>query len=160
MKLKIEADDYMDFLKNATQLIDYELMWEIANEIVNYSKDAFRNQKWDGVPWEKLKARTGKALIDTGTLWNSIKPEEITDNTVVVVSREPYAAIMNDGGTIRVTDKMRSLFWSKYKQTGDSIWKNLARTNRITIPARTFLAVSSELNENIKNLIIEKWERL
>lgn len=41
-----------------------------------------------------------------------------------------YAAIQNFGGRIPVTGKMKSYFWAKYKETGDSKYKYMALTKK------------------------------
>lgn len=117
-----------------------------------------------------------------GTLLDSIKQEHkpLTKNQpgeVRVYTNHPYAEIHNKGGKITITKKMRSYFWAMYYKELEripmhkrgtqsisvgqrvnqiaSIWRNLAmhKGNTITMPARTFLYNSINLNAEIEKLL-------
>ena len=163
VNIKIDSEDYFDYLKNAMTIFDTNLMWEIGNEIVNFSKDAFTNQGWTDTffeAWETVEDKNGMTLIETGALRNSITIKSLTDYSVVVGSDLQYAAIHNDGGVIKVTDKMKRFFWSRYKSTGSEKWRRLALSKRVTMPKRTFLGPSEVMNKKIEKIILDKWEEL
>lgn len=71
---------------------------------------------------------TGKALLDTGVLRNSVQVLDVTHDSVTVGSRLPYAAIQQFGG-----------------QAG--------RGRRVTIPPRPFIGLSAAANRQIFDLV-------
>lgn len=160
MNLRIDKDNFDKFLDNAHDMVDQDLLWEIGNEIVNYSKDSIRRESWGTKQWPPPKERDGKMLIDSGKLWNSIEIKEVNDEMVSVGSDVEYADIHNSGGKIKVTSKMKKYFWRKFNSTGNSRWKAMALSNEIVIPQRQFLGMNDELESKIENIIKEKWDEL
>lgn len=143
----------------------------------------FERQAFFSEAWQRRKSPTrpgGPILVDTGRLRQSIS-SRTTENSITFFTNEPYAAIHNEGGTIKVTAKMKRFFWAKYyestgafgrKKNGErrndkrtiqlsteaEFWKFMAlmKVGRaITIPRRQFLGVSPEVEQAVKEIVEE-----
>jgi phage gpG-like protein len=161
MKIEIDSKKFYDFIDNKQKKFGKSLMSDIGDESVNFFKDSFINQSWDGVKWQKLSDDSiqRKILIERGNLWNSIRVKSVSKNKVEIIADSKYAKIHNEGGKIMVNENMRNFFWSKYKSTGKEKWRALALSDKIDIPKRQFMGNSKNLNEKIENLIIEKFKK-
>ena len=142
----------------------------------NFERQAFFSQAWAR---HKSPARKeGHILLDKGNLRRSIKARS-NANAITFSSDLPYAAIHNEGGSIKVTAKMKRYFWHKYyeavggfgrKKNGEL--RNDSRNRRlstmaefyqhmalmkvgseITIPKRQFLGTSPELEAEVTSII-------
>lgn len=94
----------------------------------------FQRQAFFDAPWRKRKPdiRTGGALlIDSGALRRSIQ-STISGDTIRYSSDKPYAVIHNEGGEIRVTEKMKRFFWWKYMSIAGSVVRNKAGATRVS----------------------------
>lgn len=144
---------------------------------VAFFKEGFRRegQLIDGklVPWKKRKFefsnRKGAAILKkTGALQRDLK-FKTRKQAVAITSNLPYSKILNDGGKVPITPRMRRFFWAKYKEaTGKTvfniktkqvtkstsrysadaeIWKALALTKKthLDVEARPFLYNSKDL---------------
>ena len=100
----------------------------------------------DGVPWiPSIRARSqgGETLRDTGRLMNSITHRTASD-FVEVGTNVMYAAMMHGGGTIQATGGGYLKF-----RIGDR-W---SMKKSVTIPARPFLGLDSEGEQEVIGLI-------
>lgn len=83
---------------------------------------------------------------------------EMRGNLVGVVGTNlKYAKIQERGGNIPITQKMKSFFWAKYKETGLVRWKYMALTKNgiINIPAHWYMSTTAdEESSNISRLIM------
>ena len=125
----------------------------VAETAVSYYKETFRKKAFDGTPWApaKVPKKTGSLLISSGALLNSIRPAYIGKDKVVISAgngKVGYAQTHNEGyqGSVQVRAHVRHT--SRY---GDVNVR--AHNRRANIPARPFMADSSELNEEIKKRI-------
>lgn len=145
--------DAKAFMKAAPEII--------GTEAVRVIDDHFRQEALIGeqawpprLPGTPRNSR--KLLSDTNTLQDSVT-YQVRGNTVLVgvdLARVPYAQIQNEGGTLQVTVKMRSYFWSQYLQTGNEFWRRLALTKgTITIPARPFLSITPYMLRRIEEAL-------
>lgn len=94
----------------------------------------FQRQAYFDAPWRKRKPdiRSGGALlIDSGALRRSIQ-SRIAGDTIRYSSDKPYANLHNEGGEIRVTEKMKRFFWYKYMNIAGSVVRNKAGATRIS----------------------------
>lgn len=143
----------------------------------------FERQAFFSEAWQRRKSPTrpgGSILIDTGRLRQSIQ-SRTTENSIIFFTTEPYAAIHNDGGEIKVTAKMKRFFWYKYysatgsfgrKKNGErrndkrtvqlsteaEFWKFMALMKvgkSIRIPRRRFLGTSPEVEQTVRDIIEE-----
>ncbi len=117
------------------------------------------------IAWPKRKdALTHKLLSQSLQLRNSVKVEEANFQKVVVSAGDglPYAAINNNGGTIKVTvtPKMRKFFWMMFKKTGIAKYKWMALTTKeqlsIHIAQRQFIGKSYLLDQKIDKMFIAR----
>jgi phage gpG-like protein len=91
---------------------------EIGNEWQsNFNRRAFFSRSWAA---RRLKERPGQLLDVTGKLRASLRGE-VTASGVRWFSSTPYAEIMNTGGEITVTAKMKRFFWAKYYEASGKV---------------------------------------
>ncbi len=142
----------------------------------NFERQAFFSQAWAR---RKTKLRgDGHILVDSGNLRRSIKA--VSDSNSITFSSDlPYAAIHNEGGKIRVTERMKRFFWAKYYEAcggfgrkKDGSRRNDRRTvklstaaefykamalmkvgSEVTIPRRRFLGTSPEVEKSVTDII-------
>lgn len=134
---------------------------------VQYSREAFRKATWDGQPWpdrKKDKAwsdgdrseRPNRALlIKTGRLRRSVRQLYARPGEVSIGTDVPYAAIHNDGGTIRGPQRVRAHL-KRSKRGKQYMVKSHLRTVNIAIPKRQFLGDSREFSQKITTLLEKK----
>jgi phage gpG-like protein len=161
MKVIIDTSEFDEYMNTMDDFFSLDLMYDIGNEAVNFFKDSFRNQGWTDVrfePWKPVNGKT-KALIETGKLRNSIRINSITDSKVEIISDRLYSSIQNDGGTIKVTEKMKKYFWSQFKKTGSQKWRSMALSTKFTIPQRQFMGDSDALDKIIDELVKEEYNK-
>ncbi len=147
---------------DAKQLLN-DILSDIRVELLdefdrNFERKAFFGRKW---PPRKFQNNRGSVLMQSGKLRRSIRAQ-VRGTAVVFTSSEPYAAIHNEGGTIRVTAKMKKFFWYKYNETKDVQWKWLALKkvgDVITIPERRFIGDAPEVKKIVEDIIKENVER-
>lgn len=154
-----------------------DIQVELGDEFdLNFEREAFFSEKW-----QRRKSPTrpgGHILVDSGGLRRSIR-SEIRENSVVFLYDHPAAAIHNNGGEIKVTERMKRFFWYKYYSATGSFgrrkdgtlrrdkknnqltseadfWKAMALMkvgNTIKIPQRKFLGVSPEVEAAVRQII-------
>lgn len=169
------TDNFTKTLKKVLRDIQVELTDEFDR---NFEREAFFSEAW-----ERRKSPTrpnGHILVDSGTLRRSIR-SEIKESSIVFKSDLPYAAIHNEGGEIKVTERMKRFFWYKYHSaTGsfgrrkDGTLRRDKRNNQLTteaefwkcmalmkvgasikIPRRQFLGNSPEVEAAVREIIEE-----
>ncbi|MBD5337694.1 MAG: phage morphogenesis protein [Bacteroides sp.] len=169
------TDNFKRTLKKVLRDIRVELTEEFDR---NFEREAFFSEAW-----ERRKSPTrpnGHILVDSGTLRRSIR-SEIRESSIVFKSDLPYAAVHNEGGEIKVTERMKRFFWYKYYSTTGSFGRRKdgslrrdKRNNRLTteaefwkcmammrvgssirIPRRRFLGNSPEVEQAVREIIEE-----
>lgn len=122
-----------------------QLAEDIGEALVSGVQDRFEAEESpDGTAWEpsiRASEEGGKTLTDSPRLKNSIG-YAASPARVVVGSNVVYAAIHQEGGTIK--GKSGKL---KFKVAG-----KFAQKNSVTIPARPYLGISDADAEEIKAL--------
>lgn len=147
----------------------------------NFRREAFFNDKWqrrshDDGSGRKVLQGPAKGGVH---LSQSIFPGRLDGFKLVYSTTLPYAAIHNEGGTIRVTAKMKRYFWAKYiEATGSITYKKDGRKrntqrnrkldanaefykamalkkvgSKIIIPKRQFIGMHPQLNTTITEII-------
>lgn len=138
-----------DFLKMATTLKKDAVSYAaVKGEI--FFKESFENQGFTDEnfeEWDKNANNTGKILIGTNNLFNSVQVFEKSFNRIVFGSDAEYAEIHNNGGVIPITKKARKFFWFMFRETGETKWKAMALTKKqaFVIPKRQFIGESATL---------------
>lgn len=151
----------------------------IGVEGVKHTQENFRNQSFDGQKWEGRKRETAKSkgkkvLSDTTMLKKSIEYDAGAGIVQWGVSLKtvPYAQIHNEGGSIRITDKMRKYFWARHyelkkklgsKKVGTQnkrawamaeeglFWRNMAMAKGpLKIPKRQYIGMTNMLSMKIR----------
>jgi phage gpG-like protein len=186
IKREIEAS-----LKALVHLRDRVLPVKVGRAAVAQVKDNFRKGGIDGNEWDEpyrrrlsfngTAGRYGPLLSGTNTLMdaNRYEPQK---GRVVVKNELPYAEIQNDGGTIRVTAKMKRFFWAKHIEAKGSMrltksgrksrgkynqalsreaefWRNMALKkvgSTVRMPARKFLGESRSLTDVVNKTIAKE----
>lgn len=97
-----------------------------------------------------------QGLFLSGDLYDSGKVVKVNQYRVDVEFDKVYAAIHEYGGTIEVTDKARAYFWYRFAKTGDPMWRALALSDTITIPARPYLRPALEENKGTVSEFVAK----
>lgn len=163
---------------------------------VNHFKENFRESGFvnNGLtPWQKSQrelrgGKSAQARYKTLTsgrnhLMSSIE-FSASPSEVVISNPVPYAAIHNEGGTIkaspRITPQMRKFAWRQvYELAGPSgakkpdqlpeeaqMWRGLALTKKthlnlkIKMPKRQFIGESQELTEKVNNEIVKTLNKI
>ncbi|MCH5235529.1 MAG: phage virion morphogenesis protein [Muribaculaceae bacterium] len=154
-----------------------DIQVEMADEFdKNFERQAFFSEAWQR---RKSPIKPGRAiLVDTSKLRRSIN-SEIRENSIVFKSELPYSAIHNEGGEIKVTEKMKKFFWYKYYDTSGSFgrrkdgtlrkdkrtvqlsteaefWKFMALMkvgSTIKIPKRQFIGIAPEVEKTVREII-------
>lgn len=80
----------------------------------NFERKAFFDKRWNET---KLINKRGSLMMRSGKLRRSINAK-VQGNSIVFTSNMPYAALHNEGGVIKVTQKMKKFFWAKYIEAG------------------------------------------
>jgi phage gpG-like protein len=107
------------------------LMRVLAVDALALTQECFESSSDPyGRPWEKLKARTGQPLLDTGRLRNSLRALGVQSKGFRVVTRVKYAALHNYGGTVTA----KKAPYLRFKVAGRWVSKK-----SVTIPRRQFI---------------------
>lgn len=89
---------------------------DIAVELGDEFDQNFERQAFFSRAWARRRSPTrpgGHLLVDTSELRGSIQ-SRVTDNSITFYSDLPYAAIHNEGGEIKVTERMKRYFRHKF----------------------------------------------
>ena len=163
--------------KNLIRQILNDIRIEAASEFDrNFERQAFFSLAWQR---RQSPSRSKRGtLINTGELRRSIS-SKMDESSITFYSDLPYAAIHNEGGEIKVTERMKAFFWHKYYEavggfkrrkngslsgsraqmqlsTEAEFWKHLALMKvgkTIKIPRRRFLGTSPELEQMVRRII-------
>lgn len=149
----------------------------------NFYRGGYQDLTGSFHPWKARQLNVGAKramLIGRGRLVRSIKPVP-TKGIARVVASEPYAAIHQKGGEIKITPKMRKFFWAmhykyrkrKARRVKDSLapkrkensiaayWKALAlKKGSIIIPARPYMVTSKRIVDNVNDHVFDKLNKL
>jgi phage gpG-like protein len=162
-----KIDLYFDRFDDDFDLIVPNVVAETAAE---YYKANFRDEQWEGVPWQplnpsyaakKTKGR-GRILVREGKLINSIRPSEATVERVTISAggpRVPYARPHNEGLRITGVAKVRSYTNANFFGSGRPR-KIRAHTRRFDfrMPKRQFMGPSQAANQLIRARLIAAFE--
>ncbi len=140
----------------------------IANEMVNFTKERFRQQNWlsgGSQPWEKRKSKkdSSRAILrKSGRLARSPRP--VTKGDMAGIAMDvPYAQVHNDGfnGTVNVKAHKRNKYGKQktgtgtYNKSGTEKMKTIttvkgigdvkAHTRKVNMPRRRFVGPSANM---------------
>lgn len=142
----------------------------------NFERQGFFAEKWQR---RKSPLRPGGAiLVDSGDLRRSVT-SRVKDGRVVFMSDHPAAPIHNEGGEIKVTERMKRYFMARHMEAKGSFGRrkdgSLRRDKRnarlgteaefykamalmpvgksIVIPRRQFLGMAPEVERLVRDVI-------
>ena len=152
---------------------------EIGDEFDrNFEREAFFSKAW---PRRKSPVRAGRhLLVDSGSLRRSLRKER-GRNKVSFINSHPAAALHNEGGTVKVTRRMKKYFWHRYyaavgrfgrrkdgsRRRGSrqdrlaaeaDFWRSMAlmkEGSEIRMPERRFMGMSPEIERAVSRIIEE-----
>lgn len=160
-----------------------KILEDIRVELTDEFDLNFERQGFFSEAWTRRKSPTrpgGSILVDTGSLRRSIR-SRLSSTSITFFSDHPAAGIHNEGGEIKVTEKMKRFFWAKYysstgsfgrkkngKRSNDKrtiqlseeaeFWRHLALMKvgkSIRIPRRQFIGYSPEVEAAVTQIIEE-----
>lgn len=158
----------------ATQLLPGQIELELQRLIeASFEKEQYqdnKSSKWKSRIGENAQSRGERRglLVKTGTLRNGIEIYRRANEVVISVPVE-YAQIHNEGGRIRVTEKMIAFFWAMYYQNDkDEFWRNMALKKAgsvIVIPQRQFMPIPGDkpnpvLDERIQKFTDDQMDKI
>lgn len=111
----------------------------------------------------RLQTRSGDLLrsLIPGEKWNIWKVKPTSDGIDLEMGTEaPYAAIQDEGGKIKGTERMIRFFWAAYSKSQNDFWRILALSVRskgyIQIKARPYWGPAmAEFEDDGVDIIIE-----
>jgi hypothetical protein len=123
------------------------------------------------IPWQQrgfspANRQNSPLLVKSGQLRRDIHYSK-TATGVNIISSMPYSELMNEGGVIPVTTKMRKFFYAMYRQSGgeiikgkpsggDQFWFRMIFAKKITVPKRPFFYDTPELPKRIDAFFIKQ----
>lgn len=159
-------DELNDYLRNLPEQVKETAPNIVAETAVEYYKATFTLKGFDGVAWRAGRPKpTGSLLVQSGNLMNSIRPDYVGTDRVVVSAgspQVPYARVHNEGfdGIVSVQSHKRSKRGSntarKNKNVlygGDTVVE--AHTRHMRMPKRPFMGHARQLTERIVERINE-----
>ena len=151
---------------------------KIGNEAVNFFKDNFRKQGWQGAtfqPWPKRKHETKKSkgrpiLIQSGAMERGIQVKEATEESTTVGTdgNIPYSRIHNEGGQIVQAARSETFVRNRLKKgarkgrfaSGVTTGQGFTFKERIiNIPQRQYMGDSPVLRDRIEKIAIEELKK-
>jgi phage gpG-like protein len=129
--------DSDNFIKNILKDIRVDLTDEFDR---NFERKAFFDKAWEDT---RIPNRKGSLMMRTGKTRRSIKSTE-SPTDVKWTSSLPYANMLNEGGEIVVTEKMKRFFWAMfYKASGAVTSSGKGERNaRLSEEAKTWKALA------------------
>lgn len=150
-----------------------DLKVELTDEFMrNFEREAFFDRPWAPLS-PGYNPSEGSMLMRTGALFHSIHPK-IEGTKLIYESSCKYAAIQNNGGTIRQdfvpSDKMRRWAWAKARERreqgdkpGEEKFRRMALAKRIkrtiAVPARPFIGEHPRVREIADSIVRENAEK-
>jgi hypothetical protein len=155
---------------------------ELFQSSFDYSGQVMGNGaiiKWPGRGFHPPSSNGRSLLVKKGKLRRNMDYRK-SSTGVILKSDLPYSEIQNDGGTIKVTAKMRRFFFAMYykqnsrvvytiadkgvkntkanvkRNTEAEFWLKMAMAKQITIPPRPFFYDTPELPRRIDKYFIEQ----
>lgn len=166
---------------NGSDMIIRKILSDIRVDLASEFDRNFERQAFFASAWQRRRSplrQDGHILVNSGRLRRSIRARSDA-SSVTFSSSEPYAAIHNEGGEIKVTARMKRYFWHRYYQarggfkrrkdgtlsrsktqvrlsTEAEFWKHMALMkvgSTVKIPQRRFLGTAPELEARVSEII-------
>lgn len=126
-----------DFIKNILSDIRIDLTDEFDR---NFERKAFFDKAWEET---KIPNRKGSLMMRTGKTRRSIKSQQ-NQSDITWSSSLPHANMLNEGGEIVVTAKMKRFFWAMFYKSSGAVTKSGKgeRNTRLTEEAKSWKALA------------------
>ncbi|QTE36015.1 phage virion morphogenesis protein [Mucilaginibacter gossypii] len=149
----------------------------VGNEAVNYSLEAFKNQAWEGAPWQKRKDKKDAArnlLVKSSRLRRSIRIIRTTADSVTIGSDVPYAAVHNNGGQINRAARSETFVRNRYThgpkskyfggqgtfKKGTTKGKGLSfKAHSFNMPKRQFLGNTVAFERAMRKVVRDEFDK-
>lgn len=122
-----------DFINNTIKGTSKDLLEAFDR---NFERKAFFDKRW---PASRSPRRGG--LQQRGTLRGALK-SRTSEMSIFFENAMPYAAIHNEGGKIKVTEKMKKFFWAMYYKTANIKKGEKKRVKKMSIEAEQWKAMA------------------
>ena len=160
---------------NDLSVVIRHILSDIRVEIGDEFDKNFERQGFFTKAWARRKSPIrgdGHILVASGDLRKSVQSRSDA-TSITFFSSSPYAAIHNEGGEIKVTEKMKRYFWHKYYEASGSLgrkkngssnaefWRAMALMKvgkTIKIPKRQFLGMAPEVEREVTKIIEDELE--
>lgn len=112
----------MSDIDSQVRAVFRKVLKDISVEIGDEFDKNFERQAFFSRAWARRKSPTrpgGHILLDTSDLRKSIH-SRIEGDSIVFYSELPYAAIHNEGGVIKVTERMKRYFRARFYESQGS----------------------------------------
>ena len=126
-----------NFIKNILSDIRIDLTDEFDR---NFERKAFFDKAWENT---KIPNHKGSLMMRTGKTRRSIKSQQ-NQSDITWTSSLPHANMLNEGGEIVVTAKMKRFFWAMFYKSSGAVTKSGKgeRNTRLTEEAKSWKALA------------------
>ena len=161
IEIKVDTDQLERSLTQLSQRLVHRrpLMKKLAAVMHNAVDENFEAE---GRPkWLGIKHRQGRVLRDSGALQNSIS-ERSDDDTAIVGTNLPYAAIHQFGGpiqkpartaTVRYRSEAGRILFAGRKHANATAKQVNIPAHQVDMPARPYLGISAADDKEIREII-------
>lgn len=127
----------INLIKNILSDIRVDLTDEFDK---NFERKAFFDKAWENT---KIPNRKGSLMMRSGKTRRSLRSKQ-TNNDISWSSSLPHANLMNEGGEIIVTEKMKRFFWAMFYKANGAVTKSGKgeRNKKLTAEATTWKALA------------------
>ena len=170
-----------------TKEIKRRILNDIRVEAAEQFDRNFETESFFNEAWQRKKSPVGgdHVLVGTGALRRSISAR-VDEDSITFETTLTYAAIHNEGGEIKVTERMKRYFWAMYYKANGGLgrrkdgtlrkdrknarlsteaefWKHLALMRigaSIKIPRRRFIGVHPQLEAAVVSSLKRDWQSI
>ena len=149
----------MSDIDSQVKAVFRRILKDIQVELGEEFDENFERQAFFTEAWARRKSPTrpgGHILVDSGDLRRSVK-SRVTDNSIIFYSELPYAAIHNEGGEIKVTERMKRYFRHKFYESQGGFGRKKGSAPKKTLSDGGFYAWTSKMSLNAE---AEFWRAL
>ncbi len=139
----------MSDIDSQVRAVFRKVLKDISVEIGDEFDKNFERQAFFSRAWARRKSPTrpgGHILLDTSDLRKSIH-SRIEGDSIVFYSELPYAAIHNEGGVIKVTERMKRYFRARFYES-QGFGRRQDSEPRKTLSDGAFYAWTSKMKLN------------
>ncbi|MEH0156504.1 phage virion morphogenesis protein [Limibacter armeniacum] len=157
---------------------------ELAEIALDYTRDAFKKEAWDGKPWperkndgqrsrlfksgssrEKVRSKSRGLLVQSGDLRRSVRILKVGIDSFTIGTDRRYAKAHNEGDTIShpggtpykiLTDKKGDTRLAWMRKVNAANASGFTKPHPIKIPQRQFIGKSEELLREMRQHYINR----